>query len=63
LPNRGGGFDTGWSVRDTCYDVDSPQEMLNCRVVNPFKAQTQITSLVERGINTGSDRAEQATAA
>jgi hypothetical protein len=24
-----------------------------------FKAQTQITSLVERGINTGSDRAEQ----
>jgi hypothetical protein len=38
----GGGFDTGWSVRDTCYVVDSPQEMLNCRVVNPFKAQTQV---------------------
>ncbi|HEY7169881.1 MAG TPA: TonB-dependent receptor [Vicinamibacterales bacterium] len=36
-----GGFDTGRSVRDRCYVVDSPQDMLNCRVVTPFSAQTQ----------------------
>lgn len=43
---RGGrfsaGFDTGRSRRDRCFVVDSPQELLNCRVVTPFKAQTQI---------------------
>ena len=43
---RGGrfsaGFDTGRSVNDRCFVVDSPQELLNCRVVVPFKAQTQI---------------------
>jgi hypothetical protein len=38
----GGGIDTGWSVRDTCYIVDSPQELLNCRVITPFSANTQI---------------------
>jgi hypothetical protein len=38
----GGGVDTGWSVRDTCYVVDSPRELLNCRVVAPFKAQSQV---------------------
>jgi hypothetical protein len=37
----GGGFDTGRSVADNCFVVDSPQELLNCRVVTPFKAQTQ----------------------
>jgi len=37
----GGGFDTGRTVRDRCFIVDSPQEMLYCRVVTPFKAQTQ----------------------
>jgi outer membrane receptor protein involved in Fe transport len=37
----GGGFDTGRSVLDRCFVVDSPQELLNCRVVTPFKAQTQ----------------------
>ena len=36
-----GGFDTGRSVRDRCFVVDSPQELLNCRVVTPFKGQTQ----------------------
>ena len=38
----GGGFDTGRSVVDRCFVVDSPQELLNCRVVTPFKAQTQL---------------------
>jgi hypothetical protein len=37
----GGGVDTGRSVLDRCFVVDSPQEMLNCRVETPFKAQTQ----------------------
>jgi hypothetical protein len=37
----GGGFDTGRSVQDRCFVVDSPQELLNCRVVTPFGAQTQ----------------------
>jgi len=38
----GGGVDTGWSLRDTCYTVDSPQELLYCHVVTPFKANTQL---------------------
>jgi hypothetical protein len=38
----GGGLDTGRSLADRCFVVDSPQELLNCRVVTPFKAQTQI---------------------
>jgi len=38
----GGGIDTGRSVVDRCFVVDSPQELLNCRVVTPFKAQTQV---------------------
>jgi hypothetical protein len=38
----GGGVDTGRSVADRCFVVDSPQEMLNCRVVTPFKGQTQV---------------------
>ena len=37
----GGGADTGRSVADNCFIVDSPQDLLNCRVVTPFKAQTQ----------------------
>ena len=37
----GGGVDTGRSVVDRCFVVDSSQELLNCRVVTPFKAQTQ----------------------
>ncbi len=38
----GGGVDTGWSLRDNCFVVDSPQELLNCHQVVPFSAQTQI---------------------
>jgi hypothetical protein len=38
----GGGVDTGRSVVDRCFVVDSPQELLNCRVVTPFEAQTQL---------------------
>ena len=38
----GGGVDTGRSIADNCFVVDSPQELVNCRVVTPFKAQTQL---------------------
>jgi hypothetical protein len=38
----GGGIDTGRSVNDNCFVVDSPQQLLNCRVVTPFSAQTQL---------------------
>jgi len=38
----GGGVDTGWSLRDNCFVVDSPQSLVNCHLVTPFKGQTQI---------------------
>jgi hypothetical protein len=38
----GGGVDTGRSVSDNCFVIDSPQQLLNCHVVTPFKAQTQV---------------------
>ena len=38
----GGGIDTGRTVVDQCFVVDSPQQMLNCRDVNPWRGQTQI---------------------
>lgn len=38
----GGGIDTGRMVQDRCFVVDSPQELLNCRVVTPFSAQTDL---------------------
>ena len=38
----GGGVDTGRTVNDNCFVIDSPQQLLNCRVVTPFKAQTQV---------------------
>ena len=38
----GGGVDTGRTVTDNCFVVDSPQQLLNCHVVTPFKAQTQV---------------------
>jgi hypothetical protein len=38
----GGGLDTGRSVQDTCFVVDSPQELLYCREVTPLKGNTQI---------------------
>jgi hypothetical protein len=36
-----GGVDTGRSVTDNCFVVDSPQQLVNCKVVTPFKGQTQ----------------------
>jgi hypothetical protein len=38
----GGGLDTGRTVNDNCFTVDSPQQLLYCRVVTPYKAQTQL---------------------
>jgi hypothetical protein len=38
----GGGVDTGRTVTDACFVIDSPQQLLNCRVVTPFGAQTQV---------------------
>jgi hypothetical protein len=38
----GGGLDTGRSVNDFCFVVDSPQQLLNCRIATPFKAQTEL---------------------
>jgi hypothetical protein len=38
----GGGVDTGRTVADNCFVVDSPQQLLNCHVVTPFRAQTQV---------------------
>ncbi len=38
----GGGVDAGRSVTDNCFVVDSPQQLVNCKVVTPFKGQTQI---------------------
>ena len=38
----GGGVDTGKTLVDTCFVVDSPQALVNCHVVMPFKGQTQV---------------------
>jgi hypothetical protein len=38
----GGGVDTGRTVTDQCFVIDSPQQLVNCRLVNPFRGQTQI---------------------
>jgi hypothetical protein len=38
----GGSFDTGRTVEDLCFVADTPQQLLNCHVVTPFSAQTQI---------------------
>lgn len=38
----GGGVDTGRTVADRCFVVDSPQELLYCRTVTPFRGQTQV---------------------
>jgi hypothetical protein len=38
----GGGVDSGRTVQDSCFIVDSPQQLLNCHVVIPFRAQLQI---------------------
>ena len=38
----GGGIDTGRSLSERCFVVDSPQELRDCKVVTPFNAQTQV---------------------
>ena len=38
----GAGIDTGRTVNDTCFVVDSPQDLLNCRIVTPFTGATQL---------------------
>ena len=38
----GGGLDMGRTVADQCFVVDSPQQLLHCRTVNPFRGQTQL---------------------
>ncbi len=38
----GGGIDTGRTVDDACLVVDSPQQLLNCRVVQPMKSKTEL---------------------
>jgi hypothetical protein len=42
----GGGLDSGRTVVDRCFVIDSPQELLNCRIVTPFKAQTQLKAFI-----------------
>jgi hypothetical protein len=37
-----GGANTGRTLRDTCYVVDSPQALLNCRVAPPFQTQLKL---------------------
>src|SRR5207247_2130564 len=38
----GGSVDTGRTVEDHCFVVDSPQQLLNCHIVTPFSAQNRI---------------------
>ena len=38
----GGGIDTGRSVFDSCFIVDSPQQLLYCKAERPFGAQMQV---------------------
>ena len=38
----GGSLDVGRTVDNLCYVVDSPQQLLNCRVERPFGEQTQL---------------------
>jgi hypothetical protein len=38
----GGSLDTGRTVENNCFVADTPQQLLNCHIVTPFKAQTLI---------------------
>src|SRR5204863_10142945 len=38
----GASVDTGRTVQYNCFVVDSPQQLLNCHLVTPFKAQTLV---------------------
>jgi hypothetical protein len=49
----GASVDTGRSVDDKCFVVDSPQSLLYCRVVTPFAAQTQIKAFANYGLPLG----------
>ena len=42
----GGSVDTGQSVDDSCFVVDSPQALVNCHTVTPFSAQTLVKAHV-----------------
>jgi hypothetical protein len=37
-----GGIDTGRTVQDSCFVIDSPQELLNCRNERPWRENTQV---------------------
>lgn len=37
-----GGLDTGTIITDDCFVVDSPQQLLNCRVETPYGTRTQL---------------------
>jgi hypothetical protein len=37
-----GGLDTGQVITDNCFVVDSPQQLLNCRVETPYLTRTQL---------------------
>jgi len=39
--NLGGGIDTGRSVDNNCFVVDSPQQLRDCEVVGDYMSQTQ----------------------
>ena len=38
----GGGVDFGRTIEDACFVIDSPQDLLYCRVITPFAAQAQL---------------------
>src|SRR5262249_32996386 len=38
----GGGIDAGRTTQDSCAVIDSPQQLLNCRVVTPLTANLQV---------------------
>ena len=40
----GGSLDVGRTVEDKCFVIDSPQQLLHCKVVRPWSHQTQIKS-------------------
>jgi hypothetical protein len=49
----GGSVDSGRTVEDNCFVVDSPQQLLNCLFIAPFKGQTSmkvhVTAPLPRG--------------
>ena len=38
----GGNLDMGQISDDHCFVLDSPQQLLNCKITSPFKGQTQL---------------------